>query len=947
VRESSGHPHSLVAFDLETTGLSPKGDEIIEVGAVRYDDGLHKLADLEVAVDPGMPIPLAVQRLTGITDADVHGAETPQEAVAQFADFAAGATLIAHGGNFDLVFLTSLLPEQFGHRLILDTLELARILLPTQVSHSLPLLSADLGLEHARPHRALSDATATGALFTELVAIAQSLPRETVAEIRRVAAQADGPLSAFFTEWATGSSGSRGSGARARRSVTDPSHTGLGLRARGVSSGGAPRGPPPPTPTARAEDLALDEAAAELLGASGPLAANAGYELREVQTQMARAVAQALQRHRRLLVEAGTGVGKSLAYLVPLALWTQREKKRAVVATHTINLQEQLAERDLPLVQSLLPKPVSVAVLKGRSHYISLRRWQRFLAEPDVRAHEVDLDSIRFKLKLLVWLTQTTTGDRAELRLAGVDEPYWQRVASDTDDCLGSACANWGSARCFMVASRRAAADADIVVTNQALLLADSERQGQVLAPYSALVVDEAHHLEAVATQQLGARVRAIDIALVLDRLPALHGSELAAAIEQCREASRRLFGDTKGFLGEQLGGDGAVNGSVGLSEDMRRTPAFSIVLKSARHAAGVLIRAAHALQTARAGAGVQVDLLPEPGRVDDELELAAQALTGLAAEIDRVVANPRADHVAWLEMRAEQAELHDAPVSVAEALRGRIFDRVESAVLTSATLTVAGTFDFMRTRLGLGDETEELRLASPFDYLRQALCILAEGVPAYDEPEHEVVMASLIERVAERLGGHMLVLFTGYGPLKRVHALLHQRLEPLGIALLGQGIDGTRRQIQQSFLDDPRTVLLGTSSFWEGIDIPGERLRCVIIDKLPFPVPTDPLVRARSERLRDPFSQYMLPVAVIRLCQGFGRLIRSSADRGAVVLCDDRLSTRDYGARFLEALPPAAVARTSVDGVAPMVAGFVSAGAMPEGVGQSSRWSSSEIDLP
>jgi ATP-dependent DNA helicase DinG len=207
--------------------------------------------------------------------------------------------------------------------------------------------------------------------------------------------------------------------------------------------------------------------------------------------------------------------------------------------------------------------------------------------------------------------------------------------------------------------------------------------------------------------------------------------------------------------------------------------------------------------------------------------------------------------------------------------------------------------------------------------------------------------MASLIERVAERLGGHMLVLFTGYGPLKRVHALLQQRLDAVGIALLGQGIDGTRRQIQQSFLDDPRTVLLGTSSFWEGVDIPGERLRCVIIDKLPFPVPTDPLVRARSERLRDPFSQYMLPIAVIRLCQGFGRLIRSSADRGAVVLCDDRLSTRDYGARFLEALPPAAVARTSVDGVAPMVAGFVSAGVMPEGVGQSSRWSSSEIDLP
>ena len=963
---SAGSP-SLVALDLETTGLSPKGDQVIEVGAVGYDGALAKVAELELAVDPGMPIPLAVQRLTGIADSDVEGAPSPVEAIAQLAEFAGAATLIAHGGNFDLAFLVSTLPEQFGRRLLFDTLELARILLPTQESHSLPLLTRELGLMHDRPHRALSDAAATGALFATLVATARELPAPTLAEMRRVATQTDSPLRAFFEQWTNHAS--RPDGTRAVGGISEPSRTVLGARREARAKRRDPSGVPTAapgstspgrpvsadTPPAReaapalpvSADASIDEAAARLLGASGPLAANEAYELRDAQVQMARAVGQALERRKRLLVEAGTGIGKSLAYLTPLALWALRERKRAVVATHTVNLQEQLADRDLPLVQTLLPQPVSFAVLKGRSHYISLRRWARYLAEPDARGHDVDLDSIRFKLKVLVWLSSTTTGDRSELHLSAVDEPYWHRVASDTDDCLGSACANWGSARCFMVASRRAAADADIVVTNQALLLADSERQGQVLAPYSALVVDEAHHLEAVATQQLGVRVRGSDLTLALDRLPALHSTDVAASLERCREASRRLFGDVKGFLSEQLGGDGTPNGTVGLSDETRELPGFAAVLRSARHAVGELLAAAEALERAREGSAIQAELLPEPARADNELELAAYALTGLAGAVDRVVCNPRADHVAWLEMRAEQAELRDAPVSVAAPLRQLVFDRVDTAALTSATLTVAGSFDFIRHRLGLDERTEEIRLESPFDYLRQALCILAEGVPNYDEPGHDAVMATLVESIAGRLDGHTLVLFTGYGPLKRVHSLLATPMAARGIALLGQGIDGTRRQIRQSFLDDPRTVLLGTSSFWEGVDIPGDRLRCVVIDKLPFPVPADPLVRARSERLRDPFAQYMLPVAVIRLCQGFGRLIRGRGDRGAIVLCDERLSTRNYGAQFLEALPPAAVARTSVDGVASLVGGFVSAGTIPEGVGQSSRWSSSEIDPP
>jgi Rad3-related DNA helicase/DNA polymerase III epsilon subunit-like protein len=921
------HPDHLVAFDLETTGLSPRSDRILEIGAVRYDEALRPIDELQVVVDPQMPIPLAIQRLVGLTDEEVLGGPPPAEGATRLAEFCGDAALIAHGGMFDLLFLRSLLSDSFGARLIYDTLDLARIFLPTYETHSLPLLSRRLGIPHERPHRALSDARATGELFRVLVGAGRRLPEPTLLEMRRVAAQAPGPLDAFLGD------------VMLRPGIDAPAPA-------DHSVGAAPAAIPRlrDRPEVSLQGRSVGEAAAALLGPDGPLAAREGYEYREAQLQMAMAVGQTLERKRRLMVEAGTGVGKSLAYLTPLALWASRTGKRAVVATHTVNLQEQLADRDLPAVAGLLDEPVSVAVLKGRNHYLSLRRWQRFLASSDIGGHEPDIAAIRFKLKILVWLAFTTTGDRAEVALAGDEEQLWRRVASDVTDCLGPACANWPNARCHMVSARRRAADAAIVVTNHALLLAGNERQGQVLGPYQALVVDEAHHLESVATEQLGVTVRHADLTLILDRLPARPGTPLATDLERCREAGQRLFGDAKGFMSARLGGEHAANGRIGLSEGVRSDPGFGFVEHSAVQAAGVLQRTAGVIAT-HSDAGIQTEFLPQPDRGDDELEHAAAALAGIAAAIDHVIVRPRDGMVAWIEMRAEQAELHEAPIDVSVPLAETVFDPVESVVLTSATLSVGGGFDFIRHRVGIGTTAEELALPSPFDYLRQALCVLPEDATAYDDPMHDLQMTALIDGIASRLDGHTLVLFTSYGPLKRVWALLQERLDARGIASLAQGLDGTRRQILQSFLADPRTVLLATSSFWEGVDIPGDRLRCVVIDKLPFPVPTDPLVRARCEQLRDPFGEYILPVAIIRLRQGFGRLIRSASDRGAVVLCDPRLRTRQYGLGFLRALPPAPRAVTAFDRVPAMVDAFVNAGTLPETVGESVEWSSNDLE--
>ncbi|MFN2569983.1 MAG: helicase C-terminal domain-containing protein [Candidatus Dormibacteria bacterium] len=901
---------SFVAFDLETTGISPKRDRIIEIGAVRFDAENRITGELDLVVNPGIPVPLVIQRLVGLTDADLSEAPTPVEAVAQLADFSAGAHLVAHGGAFDIAFCSLVLPEEFRHRPLMDTLELARILLPTAPSHSLPLLSRALGLGHERPHRALSDADATRQLLLHLVAAAAHLPGPVLASMREVAARAGSPLRTFLADVVAGDGAATGP----PRVAAGPRRVSLGMIG---------------TDTDR-----LDVAAAAFFAPDGPLARRRpGYEYRDAQQQMARAVAQTLARSGRLLVEAGTGVGKSLAYLVPLALWASGGGGRAVVATNTITLQEQLVEVDLPSLQAPAGEPegptVAYAMLKGRRHYLSLRRWERFLGGGVTGSgNVVDLDTVRFTLKLLVWLAETHTGDRAELRLTTEEELLWRRVESDPGDCLGRACSNWGTARCFMVAARRAADAASLVITNHALLLSDAEAQGRIIAPFESLVVDEAHHLEASATSQLGVRLRALDITIVLDRLPPASEPELTAALEACREAAHRLFGEAKGFAGQSLGGEHPGNGVVGLSPEIRQGPHFTAVLRAAHHAVAALRTCARALAEARGRAPVQVELLPQPERLDDELAAAAAALEELALSIDRVLCAPSPDNVVWVELRAEQAELRSAPVSVTEALQESVFGRVDAAVLTSATLTVADSFEFVRERVGIGAGAEELALASPFDYYAQSVCIVPADIPPYDDAGYEPALAALLGDLATRLGGRTLALFTGYGPLQRVHRLVAGRLDGEGIAVIGQGMDGTRRQILRSFMDHPRTLLLGTSSLWEGVDLPGDMLHCVVIAKLPFAVPTDPLVRARSERLRDPFSEYVLPMAVLRLKQGFGRLIRSEGDRGAVVLCDSRLTTRDYGARFFETLPPAEVRRCGLAEAGRIAADFVGIGA-------------------
>ena len=877
------------ALDLETTGLDPARDRVIEIGAVAFTPD-QVTSTLEQLVDPGRAVPDPVLRLTGIRQDELKGAASPESALRRLADFLQGRQPVGHGARLDVEFLEAagLWDES---QEILDTLDISRILLPTAASHSLPLLSTEMGFTQPRPHRALDDADATRQLLLRLREEAVALDESLKESMLVLVAPYPWPVARFFSEALTASN-------------PNPEPAAV---VRGDSVGRATSGDPPPDdPTA----------VAALLGPEGPLAnVLPGYEHRESQIQMLLAVAQIQARAGTLVVEAGTGTGKSLAYLVPSIARAVRHKQRVIVSTNTHTLQEQLMGKDLPALREWLPWHFKASLLKGRANYVSLRRWRRYLAEPCKDAEE-----LMFKLKVLLWLHSTESGDRSELRLHGREEVLWNRIASDPMDCVGIHCTKED---CYVHRARADAETADLVVVNHALLLADAEVGGGLLPEYDHLVVDEAHHLEEAATRGLRQEVDGPGLVALLERLadgllgelqrqPHLGASDDAftEATPLARSAATRVgeaFGIADGWVAARLGEAERREESVRITPALRDEPAWIELRLAGENTITGLAVLDSSLR--RAVAGVREWLGgEEPDQGIRELEMIRGRLEAARTLLDEALLTPDANRVYWFSQvaRAENLLLRAAPINVGALLHDRVYAERRSTVFTSATLAVGGTFDYFSSRVGLGAEIEELILPSPFDFYHQALVCLPTDLPLPEDERFDASVVDIIAEVARRVGGRTLALFTSHRQLRDVHAALKHRVDLDEVLILGQGIDGQRRQLLKTFEESARPLLLGTATFWEGIDIPGERLSCVIVVRLPFPVPTDPVYAARAEQVRDPFGQLALPQAALRLKQGFGRLIRRSTDRGAVVILDNRILGRDYGRTFLEILPPA-----------------------------------------
>jgi DNA polymerase-3 subunit epsilon/ATP-dependent DNA helicase DinG len=887
-----------VALDLETTGLDPARDRVIEIGAVAFTTDLVT-GTIEQLVDPGRAVPDTVLRLTGIKQEELRGAASPEVALRRLSEFLRGRQPVGHGARLDVEFLEAAGLWDSSQE-ILDTLDIARILLPAAGSHSLPLLSTEMGFTQPRPHRALDDADATRQLLLRLRDEAVALDEPLKESMVALVAPYDWPVARFFAEALTASN------------PNPEPETAVRLEPAGLGRSAAA---PPDDPFVLAG----------LLGPEGPLAdLLPGYEHREPQLQMLLAVAQIQARGGTLVVEAGTGTGKSLAYLVPSIARAVRHRERVVVSTNTHTLQEQLMTKDLPGLREWLPWNFKACLLKGRSNYVSLRRWRRYLAEPCRDAEE-----LMFKLKVMTWLHTTESGDRSELRLYGREEVLWTRIASDPLDCVGIHCTKED---CYVHRARAEAETADLVVVNHALLLADVEVGGGLLPEYDHLIIDEAHHLEEAATRGLRQEVDGPGLVALLERLARDDGAgrteglldelhrqpHLGASNDAFTQAqpsaiaaaghARELFRTADAWVAARLGESERREESVRITPALRDDADWAPMHVPAENA--VIALAALDGTLRRAVAGVR-DWLggEEPDQRIRELEMIRGRLESSMRLLDEALLRPDANRVYWFSQvsRAENLLLRAAPINIGYLLRERVYSERRSTVLTSATLAVGGTFDYFSSRVGLGAEIEELILPSPFDFYHQALVCLPTDVPPPEDEMFDLSVEELVAAVARRVGGRTLALFTSHRQLRDVHAALMQRVDLDEVLILGQGIDGQRRQLLKTFEESERPLLLGTSSFWEGIDIPGERLSCVIIVRLPFPVPSEPIYAARAEQVRDPFTQLALPQAALRLKQGFGRLIRRSTDRGAVVILDSRILGRDYGKTFLDVLPPAA----------------------------------------
>ena len=640
-----------------------------------------------------------------------------------------------------------------------------------------------------------------------------------------------------------------------------------------------------------------------VLGSGGALATVLdGFEPRASQQHMAEAVARTVVDGGVLLAEAGTGTGKTLAYLVPAIL----SGRKVLVSTGTRNLQQQLIDKDVPLLQKALG-PFRATCMKGRGNYLCLHRFEQ--VKHDERGHDAET---RVALTLIDhWAPRTQTGDRAELTDLPEDLPFWHTIAATTENCLGSECPRYTD--CFVTRMRQDAADADVVIVNHHLLCADAAVRrhsfGAVIPECQVGIVDEAHQLEDVATQYFGLAVSSYrveqlftDAAAVRTSplfVPAQEAQSVALAIQGLANASRTFFLD---LLTRRPGvRQSAEPGATLFDERLRVTG--DVLAEAAGESGLQLIDALTSLEEALA----LVKDLPE------DLRAIAKRAGEIRDDLKFLLRADAEEYVYFLEIRGRQVALRAAPIDVSHIIRDVLVDRLPSLVLTSATMSIGGSFGYVRARLGIG-EAVEVRVPSEFDYRSQALVYLPRRMPDPRTREFAEAFADESERLLTASEGRAFLLFTSYAALRDAHARLSTRLP---YPMLVQGTMPRGALIEQ-FRKTPNAVLFGTSSFWQGVDVVGEALSCVIIDRIPFASPGDPVVAARIEALQkrgiDAFAGFQVPLAILTLLQGVGRLIRHRQDRGVIALLDPRLQSMGYGRRFLNALPPAPVTRRPED---------------------------------
>ena len=912
---------SIVAIDIETTGLDPEKDAIIEIGAVRFNERRIE-GEWNFLINPGRQIPPFITQLTGITNNMVSGAPSIDTILPDLQRFVGKLPVLGHNVRFDLSFLRRY--KLFGLNDVLDTYELASVLLPTASRYNLGALAQSLGILLPATHRALDDARVTRAVYMQLIEEALKLPIPILAEILRLSDTVE--WGGFFPLREVMKLRSRETIAprTAKTSILGPIFSSLYSDFAG-------------TLQPAQEPIALDvEEVSSILELGGGFSHHfPQFEYRIQQVEMLRSITRALSEGRHLIVEAGTGVGKSMAYLIPAALWAIKNERRVVISTNTINLQDQLINKDIPDLINALGVDLRAVVLKGRSNYLCPRRFENMRKRgPD------SVDEIRVLGKILVWLQGSGTGDRSEINLNGpIERSVWTRLSSEDEGCSTENCIKRTGGNCPFYRVRQAAQNAHILIVNHALLLADVATGNRVLPEYDYLIIDEAHHLEDATTNALSFKVTQNDVEWLLRELGGPNTGILGWLINATQSIltpsdfglvdslvqkvtdlafrfenqSRDFFHGLDSFLLDQR--DGRPLGMYSHQERIlpatRTQPSWGEVelwWDEAQHSLTPLVEILEKLT--KGVSEINDNLLDEDDELFGAMSNIFRKFLEVLENINSVVFSPKLNQIYWVEIQpnANRISLHTAPLHIGSLMEQYLWREKRAVILTSATLATAGEFDYIRGRLN-ASEAEELALGSPFDYETAALLYLVNDIPEpNDRNGHQRAVEQGLIDLCKATGGKALVLFTSYDQLKRTSQAIAPILAKHEILVYEQGEGASPHSLLETFRTSEKAVLLGTRAFWEGVDVPGEALSVLVIVKLPFDVPSDPIISARSETFEDPFSQYALPEAILRFRQGFGRLIRSQLDHGVVVVFDKRILSKRYGKQFIDSLPECTV---------------------------------------
>lgn len=910
---------NFCVLDLETTGFSPVEDKVIEMALVRIRAG--KITEsYTTLINPQKPIPAAISSITGITDADVLGKPIFEDIVPEISAFIGDDIIIAHNAPFDKSFMD--LRWDLSNEWI-DSVAFARIVWPELPSHSLENLMSYMGLVNEDAHRSLSDTLCTAKLFLRLLDDYKQLPTEVHRNILSLSAAEFTPLMQLLRKLSAEIFRAK---APLGSAITFSEYHPYAPVINAESDFKLPN-----------EDYMLPpELLVRYFSPERMRSCMPQYEERPQQQEMSEAVIDAFNSRSILLAEAGTGTGKSLAYLMPAVLFAMNAQCSVGISTHTLTLQDQLLNKDIPLLRKLLGKDFKAMVLKGRGNYICLRCFEAMLYNGNIKDME-------FISRFIVWLSKTVDGDGSTLLLVPDERYKWQNISASRETCIGPRCKHCSS-DCFVYNNRRAAALSDIVIVNHSLLIADASFEKGFLPDLPYLIIDEAHHLEKVATDQLSAKLSYYELRHIAERLTEgdksllaiiersaaqlcdtdedkqslkKHLMELEFAVSSMASESGNFFSFARdSFL--PLISDPYMPAKLRITEEIKKC-GFWLSLKDY---ASSFMRAIYGFVQALSALMDSLNILEmQTERAitgKEELRLMGLTFREFAATLEDIAELdvPKENYVSWVQFAdlSKMPELYMAPIELAEPLNSRLLSQKRSIIFTSATLKAGESFNYYKHSVGLDicdKEVAELSLASPFYYNEQARFIICNDMPEFGKGSEQTFItrtAELLIEVIAAAQGRCLVLFTSNAQLKAVCNIIRRPLEELDIHVLAQGMGISRNNMLQRFRNEKRSCILGSSTFWEGIDVIGEALSLVVMVKLPFCPPVTPTVQAKCEEIEkkghNSFMDYSLPEAIIRFKQGFGRLIRSSEDQGVFIVLDKRLLEKRYGKIFIDSLP-------------------------------------------